>query len=181
MARMFRKNKERILPYLRRLHGYAQFLTHDVDRAEDLVQEASVRALAAKYEPEEETAYCVWLFRITKNLFIDRFRQQQRRQTLEVKIETIDELSMEYHISDDRFINQLAVRDAIKRIKPDHAEILAMIDVAGLSYREAADVLDLPVGTIMSRISRARGALLSVLDDQGSRVVHLSTLRKENG
>lgn len=181
MVWAFGKRRNRILPYLSRLHGYAQFLTRDVDRAEDLLQDASVRVLAAKREPKEDAAYRVWLFRIVRNVFIDRFRQQQRRQGVEVGTETIDELSMEYHISDERLIDRLAVRDALQRIKPDHVEILAMIDVAGLSYREAADVLEVPVGTVMSRVSRARGALLAALDSGESRVVPLSARRKRNG
>lgn len=181
MVWALRKNRNRILPYLSRLHGYAQFLTHDMDRAEDLIQDASVRALAAKREPKEDAAYRVWLFRIVRNVFIDRFRQQQRRRNVEVAVEAVDELSMEYRISDERLIDQIAVRDALKRIKPDHAEILAMIDVAGLSYREAADVLEVPVGTVMSRVSRARGALLAALEHGEGRIVRLSGRRKRDG
>ncbi|MDA0340055.1 MAG: RNA polymerase sigma factor [Proteobacteria bacterium] len=173
--------RDRILPYLQRLYGYAQFLTRDLKNAEDLVQDASVKVLAAKRQPDEEPAYRAWLFRIVKNAYIDRYRQQQRRQATEINFEAIDEISLEYHVRDERLINRVAVRAAIARLKPDHAEILALIDIGGLSYREAADVLECPVGTVMSRISRARAALLAILDDQGIRVVETPRQRERRG
>jgi len=121
------------------------------------------------------------LFRIVKNTYIDAYRRQQRRQATEINFNAIDEIPLEYHVRDERLINRLAVRNAIAQLKPDHAEILALVDVGGLSYREAADVLELPVGTVMSRISRARAALLAVLDDQGIQVVKNSMKRDQRG
>lgn len=181
MSKLRISARDRILPYLQRLNGYAQFLTRDVKQAEDLIQDVSIKVLTAKSQPEAEPAYRTWLFRIVKNTFIDAYRRKQRRQATEVNFNAIEEISLEYQVRDERFINRLAVRNAIATLKTEHAEILALIDVGGLSYREAADVLDLPIGTVMSRISRARAALLARLDDQGIRVVEMSKQRDQSG
>lgn len=175
------RRRERILPYLQRLYGYARYLTMDPGRAEDLVQETCIRALASKRQPADDPAYRAWLFRILRNLHIDEGRRASRRQAVEVDIGTVDEVAMEYSSTPDRLTDELDVRAAMARLRPDHAEILAMVDVGGLSYREAADVLDVPVGTVMSRVSRARAALLAALEHGDGKVVSLAQRRKSRG
>jgi len=181
VTRFKRRARERILPYLQRLYGYAQSLTRNPENAEDLVQQAALKALAARGAPEDEAAYRAWLFRIVKNQFIDNYRRDQRRQRDEVAFETVYDVPMDYWRGDERIINKVSVRTAMARLNDHHTEILALIDFAGLSYREAADVLDVPVGTVMSRINRARAALLAVLEEPAGEVLELSRRRNRRG
>jgi RNA polymerase sigma-70 factor (ECF subfamily) len=178
-----RKNKrqrDRILRYLPRLLGYAQSLTRDREQARDLVQEVACKALAARQIPPDEAAYRAWLFRILRNHFIDDLRRRGRDQRRLTEIAAAEPIAVEYWRGDERLINRLSVRAAMARIKPGQAEILALIDIAGLSYREAADVMSVPVGTIMSRLSRARAAVLNALEGEGARVLEISKQKQRN-
>jgi RNA polymerase sigma-70 factor (ECF subfamily) len=178
---MIRRQRDRILPYLQRLFGYAQSLARDTDKARDLVQEAACKALTARNVPRDEPAYRAWLFRILRNQFIDDLRRQGRDERRLTEIDMAAHTSLEYWQGDERLINKLSVRAAVARVKPGQAEILALIDIAGLSYKEAADVMNVPVGTIMSRLSRARAALLSELEGEGGQVFELTKRRKRRG
>jgi RNA polymerase sigma-70 factor (ECF subfamily) len=72
---------------------------------------------------------------------------------------------------DDSLINKITVQNGMRRLEPAHREIVALIDISGFSYAEAADHLDIPVGTVMSRLSRARQTLLSSLQDSNVHVL----------
>jgi len=126
-----------------------------------------LKALGAKKTPETEEAYRAWLFRILRNAFIDQLRREK------TAADAIDEekfsASTEYWHGDERYITVLNVKIEMARPPRRHREIIALIDIAGLSYAEAANLLDVPTGTIMSRISRARRMLLEAI---GSSNVH---------
>lgn len=144
--------------YLKRLYGYAFSLAHDADRAEELVHETVVKALNAKSVPHDEPAYRAWLFRILRNAHIDEERRPMKRQDQIAIADMESEPGWQYG-SETEEVNALAVRIAFARLSLSHREIMGAIDVAGLTYAEAAELLDVPVGTVMSRISRARSAL----------------------
>lgn len=155
-------DKRRIENYLQRLYGYAYSLAGDRHRAEDLVQECAVRALAARKAPTDQRAYRAWLFRILRNLFLDQVRQATRataRQDADVY-----DPEMEFWGGDERFISVLAVKFEMAKLPRRHREIIALIDIVGLSYSEAGQLLGIPVGTVMSRISRARRLLLEAIE-----------------
>jgi RNA polymerase sigma-70 factor (ECF subfamily) len=149
--------------YLHRLYGYAFSLCGNPDEAKDLVQECSVKALA----------YRAWLFKILRNSFLDDLRRRQRRADFE-RLETHEADLMEYWDLDDRLINVITVRSELSRLEPLHREIIGLIDISGLSYAEAANTLEIPVGTVMSRISRARAALLSAISEGNIRPLRTS-------
>ena len=162
---MFRRGRRhRLEPYLKRLYGYAFSLTYDADAAEDLVHDTAVKALSARKVPGEEAAYRAWLFTILRNATIDRSRKTSTRDIdfSDVRTETDDRFA---YGSETQEVNALTVRIAFGRLPLNHREILAAIDIAGLSYLEASSVFDVPVGTIMSRISRARSALYKQVED----------------
>jgi RNA polymerase sigma-70 factor (ECF subfamily) len=163
--------------------GYAKSLAGDPETARELVQEAACKALASRRTPRDEPAYRAWLFRILRNQYIDELRRRGRDQRRLEEFGSAETLSMEYWQGDERLINKVTVRAAMERIKPGQAEILALIDIAGLSYQEAADVVGVPVGTVMSRLSRARAALLYAIEGKGAQVVELSKRRnrREHG
>jgi RNA polymerase sigma-70 factor, ECF subfamily len=175
------KKNDRIVPYLKRLFRYAWALTRTDEAAEDLVQEAARKALAARRTPEDESAYRAWLFTILRNQHRDDLR---RLNVVEKYISQNDEDGaeyMEYWPEDERLINKIAVKRALAAMSEKHAEILMLIDMAGFSYREAAKILDVPTGTVMSRLNRARAAMMKVLESDSGNVVDLSVRRKQRG
>ena len=158
-----------MLEIRRKLFGYACALSRDISRAEDLYQETLLRAMSATAAPENEVAYRVWMFRIMRNLWIDGLRAEGRLPEFDDSTE-IDDLSASK--GDDLVVNALAVRQAFQRLSKAHRDILALVDICGFSYADAAEMLDVPTGTIMSRISRARKTLAELMQDE----VHIISL-----
>ena len=146
----------RLLPNLRR---YAMSLARRADLADDLVQTTVERAIRASASYDPAARLEPWLFRITRNAFIDVTRRQ-RTQGVEVDVFDIPEALPD---DNDRAVEARlmlrATQDAMKSLTPEQAEILHLICIEELSYAEAAAVLDIPKGTVMSRLSRARLAL----------------------
>jgi RNA polymerase sigma-70 factor (ECF subfamily) len=166
----------RIEAYLPRLYGYALSLAGDHHQAEDLVQECALRALTAKNTPGDEPAYRSWLFRILRNAFLDRIRREKTAALAADDVNFAPE--MEFWQGDERFITILAVKLQMAKLPRRHREIVALIDIVGLSYAEAAQFLDVPAGTVMSRISRARRMLLEAI---GSSNIRELPVRKKKG
>ena len=146
----------RLLPNLRR---YALSLSRRADLADDLVQTTVERAIRASGSYDPAARLEPWLFRITRNAFIDLTR---RYRTEGVQVDVFD-FPEALPDDNDRVIEARlmlrATRDAMKTLPPEQAEILHLICIEDLSYAEAAEVLDIPKGTVMSRLSRARLAL----------------------
>ena len=144
------------------LHRFAHMLSQDRENARELVQECIVRALAARRPPRDERAYRTWLFIILRNAFIDGLRRAGRESPCE---EIDDAAAADGWQGDQRIIDVVTVRLALGRLGPAHREIIGLVDVVGLSYAETAGVLDIAEGTVMSRLSRARKALLEIMSD----------------
>lgn len=154
----------RITPYMKRLYGYAYSLTGNADRARDLAQDCAVKALSAGNVPVDEPAYRSWLFRILRNQFIDGLRRDRRAAYI-FENEPSGPEQMEYTGDHERLVDRVAIGQAFEKLDTRQREILSLVDVAGLSYRETSEVLGIPAGTVMSRISRARGRLLEILEE----------------
>ena len=159
--------------YLHRLYGYAFSLCGDPEEAKDLVQECLLKALRARNVPSKSTTYRAWLFKILRNCFLDELRRPGRRAEFE-RLEDHEADLMEYWDIDDRLISVITVKSELSRLEPRHREIIGLIDISGLSYAEAADTLEIPVGTVMSRISRARSALLTAISEGNIRPLRTS-------
>lgn len=155
---------DRLETYLPRLYRYGFSLARDEDLAKDLVQQCALKALEAKTVPVDDSAYRAWLFVILRNAFFDHLRRAKTAHGL-FDSESESTPEMEYWGGEERLINQLNIKQAVSRLKPHHQEIIGLIDLAGLSYAEAAKVLDIPAGTVMSRISRARQGLLTLISE----------------
>jgi len=150
-----------LLPRFRRF-GYA--LTGSLDDGDDLVQSACERALTRLGQFEPGTRLDSWMFQIMKNLWVDQKRSP--RSFREVKAEPADLESLAVSDAERELEARLslaAVRRVVATLPSEQRSVVALVCVEGLSYREAAAVLDVPIGTVMSRLSRARMAVGQVL------------------
>jgi RNA polymerase sigma-70 factor, ECF subfamily len=146
------------------LRSFVRRFMRDADEAGDVAQDAAVRALTARHVPTNSQAYRVWLYRIARNAAVDAHRR--RAATLvPVEVERVDPW-----LIDHRLVTDLSVRQALMRISPDHRRVLLLVDVEELSYSEACRRLGVPTGTVMSRVARARTALLRAIEqDEAAR------------
>lgn len=165
---------------LPRLYAFARTIVGNPETARDLVQETAKRALAARNVPHERPAYRAWLFRIVRNAAIDEVRH------LQMVVESSEAASAamggaDLWRYDDSHIAKLTIEQGLARISPEHREIIALIDIAGFSYAEAADLQEVPAGTVMSRIARARNALLAAIEAGPVRVLKTTRQTKRHG
>lgn len=149
-----------LLPNLRR---YALSLARRGDVADDLVQITVERALAnhASYDPASRLE--PWLFRILRNAFIDMTRRTRTAGTQLDVFEMPDIVSIDGQAVIEARLMLQATTEAMETLPPEQRDILHLICIEELSYAEAAEVLDVPKGTVMSRLSRARLALAEKL------------------
>jgi RNA polymerase sigma-70 factor (ECF subfamily) len=143
------------------LRAFAISLTGDADRADDLVQETLVKAWAAFASFQEGTSLRAWLFTILRNVFFSQYRKR-RREVQDVDGVAAGQLltqpDQDVHLHLDDF------KAALDRLPPDQREALILIGASGFSYEEAAEICGCAVGTVKSRVNRARGRLLELLD-----------------
>jgi RNA polymerase sigma-70 factor, ECF subfamily len=143
------------IPHLRR---FARYVVRDVDRADDLVQECLTRAIAKLHTWTPGTNLRAWLFVILKNCHINEVRRH--RPTTEIPN---DHPLLNVPANQDAHVNLLEVRDAFLRLSDEHREVLLLVAIEGLQYEEASAILGVPLGTVRSRLSRARQALRDAL------------------
>lgn len=156
--------EERLMLCHEPLFGYAVALTRDRDLAADLVQDCIVRAVSAQNIPEPVNAFRSWMFAILRNLWLDRLRAGKCR-TAHRSTVLSDEACEPPVAMESVVVNVLAVRQAMRLLSDEHRDVLGLVDIAGFSYRETADILSIPHGTVMSRVARARIALCDLLSD----------------
>lgn len=148
-----------LLPGLRR---FARSLTGNLHDADDLVQATVERVLAKG--PPEQTALRRWSFRVCRNLWLDelRGRSVQSRHFVDPDLLEADTIGRDPAHVERRALEEAMA--AMQRLPMEQREVLAMVAIEGMTYREASSVLDIPEGTVMSRLSRARAQLSSWLD-----------------
>lgn len=147
-----------LLPRLRR---FGRLLTGHAQDADDLVQLALERAWQHQARWEPGTRLDSWVFRIMQNAWIDEVRARQRQGRVMVAANDSDTPAdvTDSHSTADA----LAVRQAVSRLSEDHRAAVALVLVEGLSYKEAAATLGVPIGTLTSRLARAREQLQAML------------------
>jgi len=138
-------------------YGYA--LCRDSDLACDLVQDSVVKALSAQNLPTRDESYRPWLFSILRNVFMDHLRRKKRLHEFTQLTHAEDLENMTGRNMEESLINRMTVQAGLDRLSGQHREVLVLIDVSGFSYIEAAKLMDVPVGTVMSRLARARQRL----------------------
>ena len=151
--------RHRIVELLPRLRRFAYALTGEVDGGDDLVQETCARALSRLDQWQPGTRLDSWMFRIAQNLWFDRMRAQKTRGEV-VDIDTAHDIAGDdgNRITENRLtLNK--VSEGIAKLPPDQQVLIALVCIDGASYKEAAEILDIPIGTVMSRLARARRVL----------------------
>lgn len=157
---LHRELKQRIADNHKRLYRTAFSWGHDPDLASDLAQETMVKALKRIGQLREPGKLDSWLFGILINCWRDHFRQQ--RDTVDITDVELphDDTPEKLKQSEDLVSS---VRHSIARLPEGQRQVVTLVNLEGFSYAEVAEILDIPVGTVMSRLSRARAALADSL------------------
>jgi RNA polymerase sigma-70 factor (ECF subfamily) len=155
---------EQIVTLLPRLRRFARNLTRNPHDADDVVQMAIERALTRLDQWRSNARLDSWMFKIVRNAWIDELRARGRRDKIFLGAEAGDNIGTD---SMARETELLSVQSAMARLPEDQREAVSLVLVEGLPYREAAEVLDVPIGTLTSRLARGREALQAMLDTQG--------------
>ncbi len=159
---------DELVALLPRLRRFARSLTGRADDADDLVQAALERALRAQSSWEPGSRLDAWMFRILKNLWIDQIRRR-KMEGVRVPFDDAEQLagSDGRAVSDSRLI--LAdVGKLLAQLPVDQQAVIQSVCVEELSYRDTADELNIPIGTVMSRLARARLALAAMMAPDAS-------------
>lgn len=166
--------EEEIIPHLDALYNFALRLTSDPNDAEDLVQDTIVKAFRFFSSYEKGTNAKAWLFRILKNSYINNYRKQSKQPNqvdydeVATFYETIRAERTDTSDLEDRMFRELIdddISNALEELPEDFRTVVLLCDVEGFTYEEIANMLDVPIGTIRSRLHRGRNLLKAELMD----------------
>ena len=146
-----------------RLRRYAHALARNTADADDLTQAAVERALRSRAQWEPGTRLDSWLYRIMRNLWIDTVRSRGRKEDLHAPVEEAERIGEDPRSGIEASIDLRKVMAAMQRLPDEQREVIALILVEGLGYRECSEILGLPLGTVSSRLVRGRMALLQLI------------------
>jgi RNA polymerase sigma-70 factor (ECF subfamily) len=155
---------EQIVTLLPRLRRFARNLTRNPHDADDVVQIAVERALTRLDQWRSNARLDSWMFKIVRNAWIDELRSRARRGKIFLPAEAGENIGAD---SMERESELLSVHSAMARLPEEQREAVSLVLVEGLPYREAAEVLDIPIGTLTSRLARGREALQALLGAEG--------------
>jgi RNA polymerase sigma factor (sigma-70 family) len=170
--------EEELLPHVAALQTFAYHLTYNQEDADDLVQETYLKAYRFIEKYEKGTNAKAWLFKILKNAFINEYRKKSKQPT-KVDFEDI----VAYHDTDDHrvigysdlreeiFLHMMGdeVTSAINSLPIDFRTVILLCDIEGFTYQEISAIIDVPLGTVRSRLFRARNLLKEKLTDYASK------------
>jgi RNA polymerase sigma-70 factor, ECF subfamily len=155
--------EELAMPQFDSLYNFARWLVHNRSDAEDLVQETYLKALRSFASFQPGTNFRGWMFRILRNIFLSSRSTLGQRMTVEIDSEDdAPVLSATSATPESQLIERSqenAVRNAIEQLPVIFKEVLLLCDVEDTSYREISEILAIPIGTVMSRLARARKAV----------------------
>ncbi len=176
-----RQLKDRVLPLLDDLHRLAYHLCHDENDTEDLVAETIKKACEKFRTLRDHGKIKPWLFRILRNTFVSLCRERKKYATIKYQEDNENEderFSLFAEVSqpfllwwgnpERELVNKLLeedIKQALSEIQPEFRFVVVLCDVEGLSYREISNILDIPIGTVRSRIARGRSMLQRKLYD----------------
>jgi RNA polymerase sigma-70 factor, ECF subfamily len=160
MSQSIGDTQEQLIALLPRLRRFARTLARNPHDADDLVQLAVERALTRLDQWQPGTRLDSWMFGIMKNAWIDEVRSRQRRDRVLAPAELGENVA---DAASEAHIDRLSLEAALERLPEEQRLAVALVLVAGLAYKEAAAVLEVPIGTVTSRLARGREALEALL------------------
>ncbi len=175
---------EEFLPHADALYNFAFHLAYDDAIAQDLVQDTYLKAFRFADSYKEGTNAKAWLFRILKNGFINDYRKKSRRpnqvdfEDFLVFQDQIDNTKVKHlDLRDDIFQDMLGdeITKAINELPVDYKTVILLCDVEGFTYEEISKILDIPIGTVRSRLHRARNMLKEKLKEYADSLGYTST------
>ena len=155
---------EQIVKLLPRLRRFARNLTRNPHDADDVVQIAVERALTRSEQWRRDARLDSWMFKIVRNAWIDELRSRGRRDKIFLAEEAGENVGI---LSMDRETDFMSVQAAMARLPEDQRVAVSLVLIEGLPYKDAAEVLEVPIGTLTSRLARGREALQALLGPEG--------------
>ena len=161
-----------VLEYEKNVYNIALRMTGNSEDASDMTQEAFIKAFNSLQSFRGDSKFSVWLYRIVSNVCLDFLRSRNRRPTVSLSVEDDDGEDTQLDVADesqspelllDRKLTRESVRRGLDSLPPDYRQILLLREIQGFSYEEISKALHLEVGTVKSRIFRARKRLCSFL------------------
>lgn len=160
------------MQFTRQLYSAAMRMTRNPADAEDLVQETYLKAYRAYHTFQEGTNLKAWLYRILTNTYINKYRKESRRPS-EVDLGTVEDMYLYRRLgsqesaeaartTEDRVLDGLVesdIKEAVEELPESFRMPVLLADLEGFSYKEIAEILDIPIGTVMSRLHRGRKAM----------------------
>lgn len=146
------------------VYGHALRFFGERTAAEDAMQEVFVKVFRSLDSFDGKAAFSTWLFRVTRNVCLDMFRSGRRRP---VPVDPVEHAVGTVPDHAQRVVDAVAVEAAMLTLQPEDREALTAVTIFGMSYADAAESLGVPVGTVKSRVFRARRTLVSVLSPEG--------------
>ncbi len=167
------------LPHLEALHSFAFHLTYNEEDADDLVQETFLKAFRFIDKYEEGTNAKAWLFKILKNAYINQYRKESKRpvqldyeDVAVYREEDEGQFNSYFDLREEIFDNMMGdeVSTALNSLADDFRSVIWLCDIEGFSYEEIAKIIDIPIGTVRSRLFRARNMLKEKLKTYASSI-----------
>ena len=152
-----------LVAMLPRLRRFAFSLSRNGTDADDLAQATVERALRSRTQWQDGTRFDSWLYRIMRNLWIDTIRSRSRREKVEAPAEEADRLGDDPSEAIAASLELQRMTAAMQRLPEEQREVVSLILIAGFGYREAAEVLGVPIGTVSSRLVRGRTTLIELV------------------
>jgi RNA polymerase sigma-70 factor, ECF subfamily len=164
MALDFRNQLIAEIPHLRR---FARSLCGDASLADDLVQDCIERALKKSHLYDVTKPLRAWLYAVLRNIHVSNWRSNAKHQYAKNLDELQDGEGATRAEQEDNF-STYAITEALDKLPQQHREVLVLISLEEVSYRDASEIIGVPIGTIMSRLSRARSILKDILEERGT-------------
>lgn len=158
--------EDQLAALLPRLRRFAHALSRNPADADDLTQATIERALRSKAQWQPGTRLDSWTYRIMRNLWIDTARARSRNQKLEAPSEEGGQVGDDPRQAMDASLDLKRLMAAMERLPEEQRQVVALILIEGFGYREVAEMLNLPIGTVSSRLVRGRTALLAMVGEQ---------------
>jgi RNA polymerase sigma-70 factor (ECF subfamily) len=164
---------EPAIPALRR---YARTFVRDAGAADDLVQDTLERAISRWHQRRSDGDTRTWLFTILHNLAVNHLRRAARRGR-EVPLDDAGESDIAVPSTQEDALRRDDILGAVGQLPDDQRSVLLLVSLEDVSYAEAARILDIPIGTVMSRLARARARFLKLLEEPASERPHLRSVQ----